>query len=144
MTKLKDYQNEKEKVKSSVQPISKVCFSFEHFTTNKSYNTNYFFKKHDTKGYQSFVEKLKELSCKNYSELILLGKEKGFETINYSELKDNMKTLCKNTSVVSSDSKLTISRFCNQEYRILLKSDINHNNLLYVIALEMDYSAYNH
>ena len=37
-----------------------------------------------------------------------------------------------------------VSRFYQNNYRLLCKSDLNHGNLLHIIAFDFDYSAYSH
>ena len=53
-------------------------------------------------------------------------------------------TLTFNIDIISGDSKVVIFQFCNHNYRLICKDDIMHPNLMYVIAFDFDYSAYNH
>ena len=144
MKKIKDNKNIESKV-SLVQPIEKICFSFAHFTSNKGYSMR-FFKGGTEKAnaFDALFDRLTELSQVSVKSIQGYPKESGFEKIPWNQLNTSVQQICDNVDVVSRDSKLTVFRFGSQKYRLLCKDDVIHSNLMYVIALDLDFSAYNH
>lgn len=147
MGKIKDSKKGKEVIQPSTpQGLSHISFSFKHFTTNKTYNFDYFGKdiRKSHAAYEAFLQKLSELSKINTTQAKIEGKIVGCEPIPYKRLSHNMQEICNGIEVISKDSSLSVFRFCQNNYRLLCKTDITHSNLLYVIAIDFDYSAYDH
>ena len=94
--------------------------------------------------YESLFSRLEELSRIDVVQAHNLGKIQGMEKIPYVQLSRSMQMICDGTRIVTRDSKIVVFRFCNQKYRLLCKDDITHPNLMYVIAFDFDFSAYNH
>ncbi len=141
MPKIKD-----NKAKDTVQikPLAKLCFSFDYLTDNKTYCFHYLDIRNRLSAFEKLLEKLKELSQIDLMTAQERGKISGCEKIKYSDLYEPMQNICKGTGIVTNDSKVTVYRFCNQNYRLICKDDINHSNLQHVIAFDFDFSAYNH
>lgn len=55
-----------------------------------------------------------------------------------------MRDYLKNSEIITKDSKEAVFRFGNQQYRLICKDDLNHPNLMHIIAFDFDFSAYNH
>lgn len=91
--------------------------------------------------HESLYEMFCSLSSTTWLNLSLLPKFKGIETISYKHFSDGIKKSFANVPILSEDSKLDIIRFCEQKYRIIGKQK---DNILYVIAYDLDYSAYSH
>lgn len=143
--KIKDNKRNQDKIqKVPYEPLSKLCFSFSHMTSNNRYS----FKKVDagnkTNAYEKFIGKLAELSGIDVIEAHQLGKIRGMEKIPYKQLSESMKQICIDTGIVSKDSKVAVFRFNNQNYRMICKDDIMHPNLMHIIAFDFDFSAYDH
>ena len=144
MNKIKDNRNIQSKI-NLVQPIDKICFSFEYATDNK----NYSMKKlkagtEKSNVFDALLDKLAVLSKVGIKELQELPRESGFEKIPWSRFKAPVQQIFDGIDVVSKDSKLTVFRFGSQKYRLLCKDDVRHSNLMYVIAIDLDHSAYDH
>ena len=86
---------------------------------------------------------MSELSQINTIEALQRGKKSGLEKIPVNQLSKSMQDICKGIDIISNDSKLIVFRFYNHNYRLICKDDIIHPNLMYVIAFDFDYSAYN-
>lgn len=78
------------------------------------------------------------------SEAYDKGKIAGCEKIPFKLLAAPMKLICQNTKIISGDSNLIIFRFFRQNYRILCRADHQHANLLYIVAFDFDFTAYDH
>lgn len=142
MKKLKD--SSKQEKLHFLSPLEKICFSFEKMSSNKNYSFNSLAKGIKETALQDFVDKLKFFSSANFSYFITMSKNKGFESIPYNQLSESVKQICDGTSIITHDSKLIVFRFGNGKYRAICKNDTIHSNLLYIIACDFDFSAYNH
>lgn len=124
-----------------------IMFSFRYLTSNKHYNFNYFDNK-DIKrcnsAYESFLNLMQALCQTNISEVRMVNKTRGAETIACNQFNSSIQTFLKTLGFIEASSKLIIIRFHSQDYRLICKSDPTHNNLLYILAFDFDYSAYNH
>ena len=144
MRKVKDNKNIQDKI-NLVHPIEKICFSFEYLSDNKNYSMKRFKAGTEKSNvFDTLLDKLSELSKVSIKELQGQPKKSGFEKIPWSQLNLPLQQICDNINIITKDSKLTVFRFGNQKYRLLCKDDVNHSNLLYIIALDLDFSAYNH
>ena len=144
--KKKTKKPEKISGKPQITQVTKICFSFEYVTTNKNYNFDIFTKDKSKKctAYDALFERMSELSQINTIEALQRGKKSGLEKIPVNQLSKSMQDICKGIDIISNDSKLIVFRFYNHNYRLICKDDIIHPNLMYVIAFDFDYSAYNH
>lgn len=145
--KIKDNHRKKDIItkETSIKPVLHVCFSFEHLTSNNNFGIKQVASMYD-KGaaYEDLIQKLCDWGKCNANELKQRGKKLGLEKIPYSELTKPMKSICDNTQIVSKDSKICVFQFYNHNYRLLCKDDINHPNLMHVIAFDTQFSSYNH
>lgn len=123
--------------------VNGVLFSFKYMSSNKKRCFKYFEKdvKKSKLAYESFFQRISELSQLEMKEVINLPKNIGLETIPYKEFKACFSGI---DEIVSNDSKLTVFRFNNNNYRIICKQDINHQNIFYVLGFDFDFSAYKH
>ena len=72
------------------------------------------------------------------------GKISGCEPIPYKSFSSNMQSILDHIDIVSRDSFLTVFRFGGNDYRLICKTDLQHPNILHVIAFDFDFSAYSH
>lgn len=137
---------DKVSVKSQVTRVPKICFGFEHLTTNSSYNFDYFAKDKSKKciAYDELIIRLQELSQIDVVEARKRGKKLGFEKFSLKHFSKSIQQICSGIDIISSDSSLVVFQFCNHDFRLICKDDIMHPNLMYVIAFDFDFSAYNH
>ena len=122
-------------------------FSFKYMSSNNNYNFKFFGNKEKSKklsAYDELMAKLKTISEMSMKDFGILPKATGFELLELSDFNHNVKSILKNTGIVSKDSKLMVSRFCNEKYRMICKQDNKHQNIFYIICFEFDYSAYKH
>ena len=147
MKKVKESDNGKKFVQP-VEKVEKICFNFSYYLSNKSYNFNYFKKDitQKAKAYDSLVDKLYSLSGKSIEEVIMLRKKAGgSEFIQLKYFSQNFRESAKAIGILSNDSSLIVFRFGQSDkYRLICKSDATHNNILYVIGFDFDFSAYSH
>ena len=143
--KVKDNKKAPDKIqKKGLQPLSKLCFSFDTVTQNKNYSFKKVDKGSKVGAYEALLVKLNDLSSINAAEAHERGKIKGMEKIPYVQLSEGMQKICDGTGIVTKDSKVAVFRFCNQQYRMICKDDLIHSNLMHIIAFDFDYSAYDH
>lgn len=145
--KIVDKTKPKDKIsrESLVPPIRKMCFGFSHVTENNNFGLKGFSgtdKKADA--YEDLLYKLKDWSSINAYDARMRGKKLGLERIPYAQLSKPMQSICDNTNIVSKDSTVCVFQFYNHLYRLICKEDINHSNLMHIIAFDLDFSAYNH
>ena len=70
-------------------------------------------------------------------------RETGYEMIPFSDFKLNLDSIKRNLKL-SSDSKMIVFRFNNQNARILGVRSQECNSILYIVGYDWDYSAYDH
>lgn len=92
----------------------------------------------------ALIERMRQLGQISIDEARARGKEAGSEHIPYKSLSKPMQGICDSIEIISKDSDLTVFRFQQNNFRILCKADMNHANLMYIIAFDFDYSAYDH
>jgi hypothetical protein len=145
MADVKDSKSTDKVSKDKIEEIHSISFCFQYQTKNKSYCFKYFNKASDSyKAYSYFFEKLCELSTIDMNEAKTRGKISGCEPIPYKNFSKSFKKILAGTQVISKDSVLSVFRFCQNDYRLICKTDINHSNLLHVIGFDFDFSAYSH
>lgn len=126
-------------------PVSKMCFGFSHITSNNRYVLKGFGNQRDkADAFEDLIVRLKDLSSISATEARDRGKQLGLEKIPYSMCSTSLQQICDTSGIVSNDSKLTIFRFYQNNYRLICKDDINHPNIMHVLAFDFDFSAYSH
>ena len=119
-------------------------FSFKYYDkANKQHSFVHFDKgkqRDKLPAYESLLDKLTQLSSTSMLELSGISKNTAFETLSYNQFNENLKNVFQRCEL-PPDSKLTVFRFCNQQYRIICSSD---DNIFYIIAFDFNYSAYKH
>lgn len=142
--RIKDNRN----TKVNSQPLreNKISFNFMYLTNKKDYNFDFFDKNKTNRlaAYDKLHEKMKELSKITMQQCKERMKISGSESIKYNEFNESFKSILDNTEIVSKDSSLAVIRFFQNKYRVICKTGIIDNNVLYVIGFDFDYSAYNH
>ena len=146
MAKLKDKKAPDIIDTKQIKPLPHISFNLKYLTTNKSYC----FKtlKGDVRKSEKAFSELFVKLC-NISELTLddakaRGKIQGCEPIPYFQFSKSFQQVMDGIDVISKDSTLSVFRFCQNDYRIICKTDVQHSNLLYIIGFDFDYSAYDH
>lgn len=145
--KIKDKKKSKDTIsQSAIQPLSNISFSFKYLTSNKEHSFAYFNSdmRNSHTAYEALVQRMQELCNTDMNYAKMIGKISGCEPIPYKRLSPSMQSICDSVEVISKDSSLSVFRFNQNNYRLLCKTDINHPNLLYVIAFDFNYSAYDH
>lgn len=128
-----------------VHPIQKMCFGFSHVTENNNYGLKGFSgSDKKAEAYEDLLYKLKDWSGINVSDARMRGKKLGLERIPYTQLSKPMQSICDGTNIVSKDSTVCVFQFYNHQYRLICKEDINHSNLMHIIAFDLKFSAYDH
>lgn len=115
------------------------AFSYQHLTTNKEYNFEYFKDKNERMRAQSAaIKRLEEISENEWKYWNTQSKNVGLESIEYSGIYIIPKGI-----VLSPDPKIYVFRFCSQEYRILgfRKESCP---ILFIIGYDFAHNAYNH
>lgn len=131
--------------KRESQIYEKIIFDLGYMTENKKYSFRCFRdSKEELEAYRYFHEKIKKLSKKRIIDIINYTKVQGFEKLSYSMFNENFKTILDNSGIVSKDSRLTIFRFAQNDYRIICKEDIYQSNIMHIVGFDFDYSAYKH
>lgn len=131
------------------QPSQKhLVFSLEYVVSNKKYGIKGFGekdKKVSNDRYCAFVQKLCDLSRIDLPEAISRGKQNGgCETFPWKQLDQRLHDSLKNIKIISQDTSLWVFRFNKQKDRMICKSDAKEKNLLYILAFDFDFSAYDH
>lgn len=147
MKRIKEKEKRKDKVELPRQvPLEHIVFSLRYLTSNKAYSMDYF--GNDLRGsltaHEALLERMQELCRVDMMTAKLRGKISGSEQIPYKSLSQPMQGICDGTEIISKDSQLTVFRFWQNKYRMLCKTDMNHGNLVHIIAFDFDYSAYDH
>ena len=144
---MKIKQKENSKIKINETPkVDKICFGYSYLVANKQFNFNFFKKsyKEKLKAHEALEKRMMELCNYSLKETKDMGKIKGSESFSINSFSNNFQQATKSINIISGDSKLIIFRFGEQEYRLICKSDTNHNNVLHIIGFDFDFSAYNH
>lgn len=138
----KDYINEQvEKRLNQAFAEKNISISLEHELSNSNFSPSGIRDKSDRlKFYEEFKKKMKDLSRKTWKDFGRESKKTGYETIPYKQFTKSMQTSLKNTNIVSPDSKLDVIRVTSQ-YRIIGKYLAG---VYYIIAYDINFSAYNH
>lgn len=146
MSKIKDNQEDfinkqiEERLKETLSE-KKISVSFEYELSNTNYSVDGIKDKNSRLGfYGEFRKKLKFITSKTWRELGKENKYTGYESIPYKQFTKGMQTSLKNVGVISPDSKLDIIRITNS-YRLIGKY---LKGVYYVIAYDIDFSAYGH
>lgn len=146
MSRIKDNEDdfinkpieERQRQKSSDKNVS---VSFEYELSNANYNPDGIKdKKCRLNFYEEFRNKLKNITGKTWKELGKENKKTGYESIPYKQFEKNIQASFKNINIISPDSKLDIIRVAN-DYRVIGKY---LNGVYYIIAYDIDFSAYGH
>lgn len=146
MSRIKDNQEDyinkqiEERLRKSLSEKN-ISISFEYELSNANYNPDGIKDKNDKLiFYEEFRNKLKNVTSKTWKELGKENKKTGYESIPYKEFVKNIQTSFKNVNIISPDSKLDVIRVTN-DYRVIGKY---LNGVYYIIAYDIDFSAYNH
>ena len=128
----------------SHQDERNMVFSWEYLTNNKTYGISRLSKESDNmkKLFEDLCEVLKRFSGIKYQEAVALPKNVGIELIPLNNCNKPFRDMCLNISIISNDSKLSVCRA--GKYRVFFKVDQNQGHLLYLIAFDFDYNAYDH
>lgn len=138
-------QNAKNKISKNVADTVRKedeqypLISFRYMTTNKVYNQEHYKKdKSKTKEMLSeLADRVIEISKQSYRYWNSLDKKSGSETIDYRRL--NFKA--PDELGLKEIDKVMVFRFNKQDNRLIgYKKDA----ILYVIGLDLDFTAYNH
>ena len=138
--------NKVEKITTIPVKENKISFNFMYLTNKKDYNFDFFNldKANKLKAYISLHDKMQQLSEITMQDCKARGKISGSENIKYNDFNESFKSILKNIEIVSKDSSLCVIRFNQQNYRLICKTGIIDNDVLYVIGFDFNYSAYNH
>ncbi len=128
----------------SPKPLEKICFGFEYLSHNGHYGLKVIGNNRKADICIALLLKLQELSKIDIVRAHEIGKTTGMEKIPIKHLNEDAQKVCMNTGIVTNDSKIVIFRFGNQNFRIIGKDDVNHSNLVHIIAFDGDFSAYSH
>lgn len=148
MAVIKDKANQSAKVR--VMPVSptpqNITFSFRYLVSNKKYSFKYFRKntRNSSDAYEALIDRMQQLCKQNMNSAKASGKISGCEPIPYKSFSSNMQSILDHIDIVSRDSFLTVFRFGGNDYRLICKTDLQHPNILHVIAFDFDFSAYSH
>lgn len=132
------------KIQKQPTPQNNIAFSFRFFTDNKDFSTTGM--KAGDKGeiLEELIAKLRELSGMTYTDALLLPKGRGAETIPQSELAETLQNICKECPVLGENEKVIVFRFNRQKCRMICTNDATDKNVLYIIALDLHFNAYDH
>ncbi len=147
MGKIRDKTKKKDKIEiPQVKPLTHIVFSLRYLTESKNFGLEYFGKdlRKSHEAYVAFVSRMRELCQVDIVTAQMSGNIFGSEHIPYKMLSKSMQSVCDSVEIISKDSDLTVFRFYQNNYRLLCKADLNHGNLLHIVAFDFDYSAYNH
>ena len=146
MSRIKDNQEDfinkqiEERLKQTLLE-KKVSISFEYELSNKNYNPDGIRDKNlRLKFYEEFKNKLKNITGKTWKDFGKENKKIGYESIPYKQFVKNIQASFKNINIISPDSKLDIIRVAD-DYRVIGKY---LNGVYYIIAYDIDFSAYGH
>lgn len=118
-----------------------VSVSFEYELSNNNYNpVSVRDKSRRLKFYEEFWDKLKNITGKTWRDFGKENKKTGYESIPYRQFSKSIQNSFKNVNIISPDSKLDIIRVTN-DYRLIGKY---LNGVYYIIAYDINFSAYGH
>lgn len=122
-----------------------IVLSFKYSVNNKNYTIEKITgaKEKCNKIIKKLMERFEEISELNWKELQNKPRETGYEMIPFSDFKLNLDSIKRNLKL-SSDSKMIVFRFNNQNARILGVRSQECNSILYIVGYDWDYSAYDH
>jgi len=123
-----------------------ISFNLKHLTSNKAFCLKWFgndFRNRE-KALSELFARLGDLSTITMNEAKKRGKISGCEPLHYSRFNANFQGVLKGIDILSKDSVLSVFRFCQNDYRMICKTDITYPDLVYILAFDFDYSAYNH
>lgn len=123
-----------------------ITLSFE-YSVNSRYSIEYITKKSKEKCNSiifALFQKLEELSKLTIKDLQNRPRESGYEMIPLSELNFEIDNDIKQDLELSNDSKVIVFRFNKQDCRLITAKSPKCKNLLYVLAYDWNFSAYNH
>lgn len=115
-----------------------LSVSFEFLTSNRKYNFHYFKPSQKTEKlimYEKLFEIMETISKNRFDYFMGLSKNKGFEKINRENLNFTI------NEAITNDENIYVKRFNSEKYRIIF---IYRDDVIYIIGLDFDYSAYNH
>lgn len=120
-------------------------FSFKYMTTNKHYNLSYFDKNNKEVAYiiKKFFDKLLILSSRTVSEIMTQAKKSGLEYMPRHQFKDGIFNDIELDFKYAKDTKYLVFRFNGDKCRFYCKES-ETKNVLYVLAIDFDLSAYKH
>lgn len=147
MPRIRDKKKPADKVQQPLlPPLDHIVFSLKYLTSNGTHSLAYFGKdfRKSQDAHAALIERMQELCQLTISEARARGKISGSEHIPYKQLRKSMQGICDTVEIISKDSDLTVFRFRQNDYRILCKADLNHANLMHIIAFDFDFSAYDH
>lgn len=125
-------------------------FSFAYLSEDSQYGTNYFGNKNTRDGfvmYQELMARLRVLSSIPITNILDMNKIQGLEYMPIKYFCHSIQNTCRqlqNNQDACDTQKLIIFRFGKQKYRMICVKAKEISGLLYVIAFDFDYSAYNH
>lgn len=146
MSRIKDNQEDyinKRKEEREKQKLleKKISVSFEYEISNTNYNPDGIRdNRRRLKFYEDFKSKLKNITGKTWMDFGQESKKTGYESIPYKQFVKNIQSSFRNVNIISPDSKLDIFRVAD-DYRVIGKY---LNGVYYIIAYDIDFSAYNH
>lgn len=147
MARIKDKNKKNDQVKMQAKPpLGHISFSLKYVPNNKKHSFEYFERdvRNAHRAYEALFSKMKSLCQTDISAAYQVGKIQGCEPIPYCRLSETMRSICDTVEIISRDSSLLVFRFCQNDYRLLCKSDLNHPNLLHIIGFDFNFSAYDH
>lgn len=118
--------------------------SFEYLTKNKDYNFEFFGKgKQQCKNTKiAVLDRIQEITCKQWRDLLNMPKEIGAETLDSAVL-----NFSPNEYTFSPEEKVYVFRFkainSKKDYRIIGVKE-NGCSTYNIIGFDFNYSAYNH
>ena len=123
-----------------------IAFRFQYIPHNGNYSFEHFRKDFRRKlsAYEMLHDKFCELTSKTLNEVRQIGKVTGGEQVPLWQFSDGLQRSLKNIPHVSEDTKLTIFRFGNNNYRLICVEDAQTSHILYIVAFDFDFTAYDH
>ena len=125
-----------------VKPIEHIVFSFKYVSSNKNYGLSALRK--ENRALFPLIKRLNELSQKDILSARFEGKQQGCEPLPYNNLDNRLKQTLSNVPIIEKNSTLSVFRFGSNDYRLICKSDACHSNILYILAIDLNFNAYAH
>jgi len=148
MSKKLKPQNQITKIKPSSKgdgqcqsTLQSPVFCFGYLTTNGSYNFDYFNNDKNGKlqAFEKLLVMLAELSRTRWTELLIMGKKRGMETIEFQQVHFNPSNL-----TIQKHEKMYIFQFDCGKKRIICYKSVNCRLTLHVVGFDFNFSAYDH